>query len=114
MKEGEIALFKEGSEIDLINSYLKKINTIIQKNKKYPPSARMREEEGKVEIQFTLSQTGNLIEVALTSPSIYPEFNKAAKNLVDKLSPFPAFPEGVDRKSITVKMEVVYELKEKS
>jgi len=97
-----------------IADYLKSIIAIIEKNKKYPSSARKKGKEGRVGISFTLSGSGEVVNVMVVSPSEHLELNEAAKALIYKLSPLPPFPEKINKKSITLKMEVVYELKEKS
>ena len=95
-----------------IADYLKKVIEIIQKNKKYPSSARKKGIEGKVGISFTLSRDGEVVSVEVVSPSRYSELNKATQKLIYELSPFPPFPTGMNEKIITLKMEVIYELKE--
>ncbi len=96
----------------LINSYLKEIIEIINKNKKYPSLARKKGEEGGVEVSFKLLKDGKAENVKIISPSKYAELNKAAEKLIYHLSPFPPFSSGINKNAINIKMEVIYELKE--
>ena len=97
----------------LVAEYLREIINIIQRNKKYPSLARKKGEKGRVGIVFTLSHDGKVMDVKVVSPSRYSELNKAAEKLISGLSPFPPFPAGMDENTITLKMEVIYELEEK-
>lgn len=97
----------------LVAEYLREIINIIQRNKKYPSLARKKGEKGRVGIIFTLSHDGKVMDVKVVSPSRYSELNKAAEKLISGLSPFPPFPAGMDENTITLKMEVIYELEEK-
>ncbi len=109
----QISPLESSDSFVLVADYLKKISAIIQKNKTYPLLARKNGEEGKVGINFTFAENGEVVDVAIISPSEYLELNQAAERLIYKLSPFPSFPKGINKKVITLKMEVVYELKEK-
>ena len=99
-------------ELSSFDEYLKTVLKIIKKNKNYPPGARKRGEEGKVRVSFTLLRSGKVKDVKLITPSRYSELNKATERLIRELSPFPPFPAEVEKKKITLIMEVIYELKE--
>ncbi|RLE13949.1 hypothetical protein DRI96_02185 [Candidatus Aerophobetes bacterium] len=96
----------------LIKKYIKKIARIINKNKKYPPYAREKGEEGKVEVSFKILKDGDVKDIKIISPSKYAELNKATRKLIEDLSPFPPFPPEINKNVINIKMEVIYELKE--
>lgn len=110
--EKELSCIRQESRSELIAEYLKKIMFIIEENKTYPPSARRKGSEGRVGVSFTLLSTGEVVEVRVFSPCKDEDLNRATRDLIYTLSPFPPFPEGMGKKSITLKMEVVYELKE--
>lgn len=97
-----------------IEDYIRKIREYIQKHKQYPSLARREGKHGRVGISFRLFRNGKVTDIKVLSSSEHSELDKAAKNLIYKLSPFPPFPEKTNKKSITLKMEVVYELEEKS
>jgi len=99
-------------ELSSFDEYLKTVLKIIEKNKKYPSGARKRGEEGKVKVSFTLLKSGKVKDVKIITPSRYPELNKATEKLIWELSPFPPFPPGVEKKKITLAMEVIYEIEE--
>jgi len=112
INKAQIIFPQRHTDSALLIDYLKKIRAIIQKNKKYPPSAKNEGKEGKVKISFTISKSGKVLDVVILSSSKHPELNEAAKTLIYELSPFPPFPEKINKKSIRLNMEVIYELKE--
>lgn len=64
----------------------------LERYKRYPSSAKRRGQQGKVGIQFTIDQDGNVLSLRIIKPSPFTSLNKAALKMVKRASPLPAVP----------------------
>ncbi len=71
------------------NSYLEEVRRRIERAKFYPPRAKMARVEGKVALEFQIDKFGRAQNVNLAQPSKHKILNMAARNILDKASPFP-------------------------
>ena len=75
----------------------------LERRKRYPNGARSRREQGMVHVNFTIDDAGNVLGVSLARSSGFPELDQAAVQAVQRASPVPAPPPGVN-KNITAPM----------
>ena len=112
----EIRILKEDTELltDLLRlrEYAEKIRKLINANKKYPSVARQRGWEGRIKIRFMINSSGRVIKTEVLSPCSYEVLNRAAEKLIKDTSPFPSFPSSWHKNSLTVEVQVIYQLKE--
>jgi protein TonB len=91
----------------LENSYLmhwrEKVQRIGALN--YPESARRQKLSGQLRLLVTLNADGTLDEVAILSPSEYPELDQAAIRIVQLSAPFRPFP--VEMRKTTDRLEII-------
>lgn len=112
----EIRILKKDTELlteDLqLREYAEKIRKLIKANKKYPSVARQRGWEGKIKIRFIINSSGRVIKTEVLSPGSYEVLNRAAEKLIKDTSPFPPLPFSGRKNSLTLEVQVVYQLKE--
>ena len=91
----------------LENSYLmhwrEKVQRIGAIN--YPESARRQKLSGQLRLLVSLNADGTLDEVAILSPSEYPELDQAAIRIVQLAAPFRPFP--VEMRKTTDRLEII-------
>lgn len=91
----------------LENSYLmhwrEKVQRIGAIN--YPESARRQKLSGQLRLLVSLNADGTLNEVAILSPSEYPELDQAAIRIVQLSAPFRPFP--VEMRKTTDRLEII-------
>jgi TonB family protein len=100
------------TELLRLREYAEKIRKLINANKKYPSVARQREWEGRIKVRFVISSSGRVIKTEVLSPSSYEVLNRAAEKLIKDSSPFPPLPFSWHKNSLTLEVQVVYQLKE--
>ncbi len=112
----EIKILKEDKQFltgDLrLREYAEKIQKLIKANKKYPPVARQHGWEGRIKVRFTINSSGRIIKTEVLSPCSYEQLNRAAEKLIKDTSPFPPFSSFWHKNSLTVEVQIVYQLKE--
>lgn len=69
----------------------------LERRKRYPSAARSRREEGTVHVRFTIDDNGNVLSVSLAGSSGSTELDNEVLSLVQRASPVPAPPPGVNR-----------------
>jgi protein TonB len=90
------------------NKYLKRIFTIIARNKKYPSRARRRGIEGIVVVVFSISKNGKVVDLRITNKANQ-QLKKAAMETVKK-GRFP-FPPDTWDPSFQIEIPIKYSLK---
>jgi len=112
----EIRTLKEDTELLTeglqLREYAEKIRKLINTTKKYPPVARQHGWEGRIKVRFTTNSGGEVIKTEVLSPCSYGLLNRAAEKLIKDTSPFPPFPSSWQKNSLTVEVQIVYQLKE--
>lgn len=73
-------------------SYGAEIRAAIDRQKHYPPAARMRGEEGMVTLRIEVSASGALSEASISAPSGNNALDAAALDAAQRAAPFPAAP----------------------
>jgi protein TonB len=97
---------------EILSRYARHIRSLIDQEKTYPYQARRQEQEGTVEIRFTLSQQGLLVgEPALEKKSRYERLNAAALAAVKNAAPYPPFPTGIGEEEMSFQVTVAFSLK---
>jgi len=112
----EIRTLKEDAEYLTeslwLREYAQKIRKLINANKKYPSVARQHGWKGRIKVRFTINSGGEVIKTEVSSPCSYEVLNRAAEKLIKDTSPFPPFPSSWQKNSLTVELQIVYQLKE--
>ncbi|MEJ5082063.1 energy transducer TonB [Ochrobactrum sp. MYb379] len=69
----------------------------LERRKKYPSGAKSRREEGVVYVRFRIDDTGKVLSTSLARSSGWPELDNEVLSLVQRASPVPAPPPGVNK-----------------
>lgn len=93
----------------IYDQYLMDLSKLLSKKKEYPSQARKMRIEGLVKIQFKILPSGQFQNIELIEKS-HELLNKAALSLVQKASPFKAFPSELDKEEINVTLPIAYHL----
>lgn len=112
----EIRILKEDTERLTeslwLREYAQKTRKLINANKKYPSVARQHGWKGRIKVRFTINSSGRVIKTEVSSPCSYEVLNRAAEKLIKDTSPFPPFPSSWQKNSLTVELQIVYQLEE--
>ena len=73
-------------------SYAAKVRSWLYAHKIYPRRARMRREEGQVQVRFILDRAGTLLEGAIIRGSGNPVLDEEARAMLQRASPYPRAP----------------------
>lgn len=73
-------------------SYAAKVRSWLYAHKVYPRRARMRREEGQVQVRFVLDRAGILLEGAVIRGSGNPVLDEEARAMLQRASPYPRAP----------------------
>lgn len=92
------------------NSYLEMVRLKIEKHKKYPDIARIRQKEGRVTIRFVITPEGDVREATVVKTSRHRALDTAALQAVKDAAPFPKPPRRFFKGEITLELPVVFEL----
>lgn len=73
-------------------SYAAKVRSWLYAHKIYPRRARMRHQEGRVEVRFVIDRAGSLLEGVITRGSGNDVLDEEAAAMMRRASPFPRAP----------------------
>jgi protein TonB len=93
-----------------LSDYAGDVIALLERQKKYPGSARRRGQQGLVLLSITVGKGGELIDASVSEPSPFPDLNEAALALVRSIASFPALPPSVNLARITLRIPVAYKL----
>jgi protein TonB len=68
------------------------ITGLLERNKRYPPSAQARREQGVVQLSFSLDRKGNVVASSIVTSSGSSALDEEAMALVRRAQPFPPPP----------------------
>jgi protein TonB len=92
------------------DSYLELVRLKIEKHKKYPDTARIRQKEGRVTIRFVITAEGDVRAARVVKTSRHRVLDTAALQAVKDAAPFPRPPRRFFKGDITLELPVVFEL----
>jgi len=92
------------------NSYLKMVKLKIEKHKKYPDKARIRQIEGSVTIRFLITSEGEVSAAEVVKTSRYEVLDTAALKAVKDAAPFPKPPKRFFKGEVPLEITIVFEL----
>ena len=95
---------------DTSGSYLEMVRFKIERHKKYPQIARMKNIEGRVTVRFVITPEGGVQEVVVAQRSGNKSLDQAALNAVKEAAPFPRPPRHLFEGEIPLELTIVFEL----
>jgi protein TonB len=113
--EPEIYEWKPGQPNDdrtyrSADSYLEMVRLRIERYKKYPRTARLRQIEGKVTVRFIITPDGNIKSANVVKTSGNDLLDGAAIMAVKEAAPFPKVPAHLFKGEIPLKLNIVFDL----
>jgi protein TonB len=94
-----------------LDRYIAVIHGLIDRNKEYPYQARRQDQEGSVQIRFTLSRRGFLAgDPVMEKRSRYRLLNESALEAVKNAAPYPPFPDEIPEEEMSFQVVVSFSL----
>jgi len=92
------------------HSYLEMVRLKIERHKKYPDIARVKNIEGRVVVRFVITPDGGIREVEVAKRSRNRALDLAALRAVQDAAPFPKPPRHLFKGEIPLELTIVFEL----
>ena len=92
------------------HSYLDMVRLKIERHKKYPDIARVKNIEGRVVVRFVITPNGGIRKVEVAKRSRNRALNLAALRAVQDAAPFPKPPKRLFKGEISLELTIVFEL----
>ena len=91
-------------------SYAAKVRSWLYAHKIYPRRARMRREEGRVQVRFVIDRTGMLLEGAIVQGSGNTVLDDEAEAMLRRASPYPGAPAELPGERIEFTAPIIFTL----
>ncbi|PKM22311.1 MAG: hypothetical protein CVV10_04950 [Gammaproteobacteria bacterium HGW-Gammaproteobacteria-14] len=104
-KEGD----SEGEQDDALSRYKALVRTHVERLREYPPQARLRRQEGTVEVAFSIGSNGAIENFRVISSSGSPLLDRSVERLFSRLR-LPAPDEAIVPQLANLQLPVVFEL----
>ena len=105
-----IADWNPGELVETSISYLEMVRLKIEKHKKYPDIARVKNIEGRVVVRFVITPDGGIRKVEVAKRSRNRALDLAALRAVQDAAPFPKPPRRLFKGEIPLELTIVFEL----
>ncbi|OEU82279.1 MAG: hypothetical protein BA865_15010 [Desulfobacterales bacterium S5133MH4] len=92
------------------DSYLEMVRLKIERHKKYPDSARIRQIEGSVTVRFVITPEGDIKSANIVKTSGNRALDGAALMAVKEAAPFPKAPAHLFKGEIPLELNIVFEM----
>jgi protein TonB len=92
------------------DSYLEMVRLRIERHKKYPHTARIRQIEGSVTVRFIIRPEGDIRSAEVVKTSGNRALDGAALTAVKDAAPFPKAPAHLFKDEIPLELNIVFEL----
>ena len=92
------------------NKYLLKLKKEIEKNKEYPSIAKRLNQTGKVYLNFTIKQNGEIINVKIAKKTKFKRLNNAALEILSNIQKFDPIPKELNKTQWTITVPIVYKI----
>jgi len=92
------------------DSYLEMVRLKIERHKKYPKNARVRQIEGSVTVRFVIRPEGDVRSAEVVKTSGNRALDGAALMAVKEAAPFPKAPAHLFKGEIPLELTIVFEL----
>ncbi len=90
--------------------YFQMLNMLIRKEKKYPKSAKIKNQQGAVKVEFVLLSDGTLDNVKIVKSSYHRKLDNAAITAVKNAQPFPEPPLVMFKPPLTLQITILFKL----
>jgi len=112
----DIGLWDPGSQVSRKwnympgEDYFDMVRARIEKYKRYPQSAKVRDIEGQSTVYFLIEKNGKINSLKVVKKAVHTALDKAALEAVRDASPFPKPPPHLIKDNIPLILTIVFEL----
>lgn len=92
------------------DSYMEMVRLRIERHKRYPDAAKVRQIEGSVTIYFVITSEGDITSAEIVKTSGNRALDKAALTAVKNAAPFPKAPASLFKGEIPMELTIMFEL----
>ena len=92
------------------DSYMEMVRLRIERHKRYPDAAKVRQIEGSVTIYFVITPEGDITSAEIVKTSGNSALDKAALTAVKNAAPFPKAPASLFKGEIPMELTIMFEL----
>lgn len=96
---------------DLWNGYTTTVRQMIARAKVYPPGAREKGQQGRINLSFKLGKNGDVLKLLVEHSSGHTMLDEAARDAVKNAGPFPPIPEKLNKQYVSLKLPVSFILR---
>ncbi len=90
--------------------YFDMVRMKIESRKEYPPRAREKQLEGRVQVRFLITRDGQVSSIEIAKGSPHEILNRAALAAVRKAAPFPRPPKSLFEGRLEAEITIMFEL----
>jgi len=94
-------------------SYFSELSAKLARHKRYPNSARRKQQEGTVTLFFVVNRQGKVLESYISESSGYKKLDDAVLRMLKQASPLPAFPAEMKQEQLTISIPIAFKLNDK-
>ena len=94
-----------------LNAYTAQIRRRLERYKKYPTSAQIRNIQGTVTVSFTIDRNGGLSSTRLVRSSDHAVLDEEVMALLKRVAPVPPIPKEVSQNSISLTVPIKFSLR---
>ncbi len=91
-------------------AYIDELNNWLARYQRYPRKAKRKNQQGVVEVKFTLNKQGEVLSYKILKNSGFQLLDLEAQKMLKRASPFPAIPPEMARGILTVTVPIAFQL----
>ena len=110
LKDFDPATLASFSDYSNWNDYLGMVRLRIERQKRYPRLANVRQIEGRAKVRFVIDPHGKVQDVMIVKGTRHQTLDEAALNAIRMASPFPRPPRHLFNGPISLEITIVFEL----
>ena len=96
---------------DAMPKWRHRLETVLERNKRYPGEAQRRNEQGEALVSFVIDMQGKLVSSSIVRGSGYAALDRETLDLLQRASPFPPPPDGLPGSSVKIEAPVRFNLR---
>lgn len=93
-----------------LSVYVGSVIQMIEREKRYPPAALRRGQQGRVVLSLKLGVGGEVLSASVAEPSPFQDLDDASLETIQRIKRFPPLPHDLKQSEIDLKIPVEYKL----
>lgn len=91
--------------------YYSKLKAYLDRYKRYPHAARLRREQGVVQVKFNLNRDGHILSYAVVKSSGFAALDEEAQSLMARAGRLPPFPDDMTEERLEVHLPIAFSMR---